>query len=204
MKKLDLEKSAVSKLEIMILEFCLIMEDVCNYSQEELKAIKEVKYARKMRKRGSDWLKDFEIPLFYEERLFEEIYSNRKQFKYSSIVVILYAALEQNLVILYESVANCKFKMPENPSDRNPPPKINCVLDELEKFDIYFEGNAEMLRLLRNEINHKNVKFNDAKKALAVKLNNSPYVGLKSKDLIEQLIEEIRYVFISNVKIGHR
>lgn len=197
----------VRELELMKLEFYLSMEDVCNYSQEELEIMKEVKNSEKMRKRSSDLFKDFELLRSYEERLLEEIYLKRKQFKYSSIVVMLYAALEQNLVTLYESVANCKFKMPENLSKSNAPikkdpPKINCVLDELEKFGIYFEGNAEILRLLRNKINHGNFKFKDAKKALAVKLDNSPYAGLKSRELIEQLIKEVRYVFVSNANLA--
>lgn len=185
---------------LALIEFQLLVEDLCEYAEKDLKMVKEIDAKVKMNKRRSSWLEGFELPTFEEDRLIEEIYSKRKQFKYSSIVVMLCAALEQGLVDLYEELTGHDFSMPPKKGNGKGPAKISYVLDELQKLGIHFESDAKIIRMLRNEIMHETFNLKKAKKNLALSFDDNQY-KFKSKELVEWLIKDIRYGFIENVTV---
>ncbi|QCR33098.1 nucleoside-diphosphate sugar epimerase [Lysinibacillus sp. SGAir0095] len=117
----------------------------------------------------------------------EELYGRRKDRKYASLTVELYALIEQLLKDIYKVIFDGKYR---NTSD------VNVILDLEEKMSDFlnFKNNTKILADLRSFIVHEDFSLKTARKNERIKITK------KNRILFKQLLKDVE-IYIENIKI---
>lgn len=115
----------------------------------------------------------------------KEIDNLRKDRKYASFIVEIYAIVEQTLDDLYEKFYKEEFLKPD---DKNKAIELEKALSD----KLHFGTSLKSLNLIRirNKIVHEKFSVKETKKSLALK-------G-KSKDLVQSLIDDVN-TFLNHI-----
>lgn len=117
----------------------------------------------------------------------EEFYGRRKDRKYATLTVELYALIEQLLKDIYKVICKGKYR---NTSD------VNVILDLEEKLGNYltFKNNTKVLADLRSFIVHEEFSLKAARKSDRINIKK------KNRLLFKQLMKDVE-LYIENIEL---
>ena len=117
----------------------------------------------------------------------EEFYGRRKNRKYATLTVELYALIEQLLKDIYKVIFERKYR---NKSD------VNVILDLEEKMTNYltFSNNTKVLADLRSYIVHEEFSLKSARKSERINIKK------KNRLLFKKLMKDVE-LYIKNIKL---
>lgn len=117
----------------------------------------------------------------------KEFYGRRKDRKYATLTVELYALIEQLLKDTYKMIFKNKYR---NTSD------INVILDLEGKLDDYltFKNNTKVLADLRSFIVHEEFSLKAARKSERINIKK------KNRILFKQLMKDVE-LYIENIEL---
>ncbi|MEK4629012.1 MAG: hypothetical protein ABS939_05100 [Psychrobacillus sp.] len=160
------------------------------YLEEDFGSLVKSTRRKKKPKKNQSHLIDIEFLKTLNELEREEIDKKRKDRKYASFVVEVYAIVEQALEELYEKTYKKSFKSKVKDNEK----KLNKVIELEEALNDKFEfgktlDGSEILKV-RNKVVHKKYSLKKSKEILGIKK--------RSKDLLEELIDEM-YDYLKSI-----
>ncbi|WP_235863349.1 nucleoside-diphosphate sugar epimerase [Ureibacillus sinduriensis] len=116
----------------------------------------------------------------------EEFYGRRKDRKYATLTVELYALIEQLLKDIYKVIFESKYR---NKSD------VNVILDLEEKLGEFlgFKNNTKVLADIRSYIVHEEFSLKTARKSERINIKK------KNRVLFKQLMKDVE-LYIENIE----
>lgn len=169
---------AKAKIEFIKIDFEVVSSTV--------KAEKRKKKNEKKRKKNDSPFANMEWLNIFSKSEIEELILARKDEKYASLVIELYAVLEQTtkkLYFLFEGEIT-KREFRERRKNKGENNIILFVEEALEEY-IKFDNNTKLLSDIRTFIVHQDFSFKKAKKELGK--------TEKSNELLEKLLNQAEY-----------
>ncbi len=167
----------------------IALNELAHLEEDFESLVKNTRRPKKPKKKSSYPI-DFDFLKSLNELEREEIDKKRKDRKYASFAVEIYAIVEQALEELYEKTYKKSFKSKVKDSEK----KVNKAI-ELEgvlkdKFNFGTTLDNSNLIKIRNKVVHKKYSLKKSKEILNI--------NMRSKDLLKELIDET-YDYLSSI-----